>query len=222
MGTAFVPLKAYYLKVEAGLGADQILVFTALQYCGAIAGTLIMRNRIDRFGVKPVFRLSLFLGATISIFWYLYVTRIPALSVGLPVAYFLFGISASQWIAAHLKYLPRVCDQKRQALHVSVHSAVIGIIGGLAPIFWGFFVKMPDAQPGVRIEYFGIFFLVLLAAQLILFFYVTNLTSKHRERPALHNSSTILRPFRYLGNMVTVIPERPNKQRPTDNPGQKN
>lgn len=208
LGTAFVPLKAYYLKVEAGLGSDRILLYTAIQYCGAILGTLVMRNRIDRIGVKPVFRLSLAVGAAISIYWYFLVTTAPGLSAGLPVAYFLFGISASQWIAAHLKYMPRVCDEQKQALHVSVHSAVIGVIGGLAPILWGFLVKMPDAQPGVRKDVFGLFFLILLAAQVILFLYVPWLTSQHRERPSLQNGSSLLRPFRYLGNFVNVIPER--------------
>jgi len=209
MGTAFIPLQAYYLKVEVDLPVGQILLFTAIQYGGAILGTLVMRNRIDRIGVKPIFRISLLLGMCVSTYWFFLVTGlIPWLYKGLPLAYFLFGISASQWITAHLKYLPRICDEERQALHVSVHSAVIGIIGGIAPIIWGYLVKVPGFRPGVQADVFAIFFLALLASQFVLFFYVPQLTSRHRERPSLQSGASLLRPFRYLGNMVNAVPDR--------------
>ncbi len=205
-GPAFVPLVAYYLKVEAGLAPHWILVYTAVQYLGVIIGTLLMRDRADRIGVKPLFRLSLLLGAAISLYWYLLVTGHAALRHGLGAAYFVFGFAASQWVTAHLKYLPRVCAEDRQALHVSVHSAVVGMLGGVAPIVWGWLVKTPGALPGVRPDRFALFFLVLLGAQLLLFLYVPRLTSEHRERPALQPGPLVLRPFRYFGNLINVLP----------------
>lgn len=214
MGTAFVPLKAYYLKVEAGLGADRIILYTAMQYLGAIAGTLILRNRIDRIGVKPIFRISLLLSGSISVYWFFLVSGMDQLLSGLGVAYFFFGFAASHWVCAHLKYLPRICDEENQALHVSVHSAVIGVIGGLAPILWGFLVKMPDSQPGVQRDIFALYFLGLLSAQLILFFYIPRLTSKHRERPSLQSRGTLIRPFRYFGNFINTTPLRPEDAGP--------
>lgn len=207
-GTAFVPLQAYYLKVEAGLGIDSILAFTALQYAGAILGTLIMRNRIDRVGVKPVFRFALLSGACLSTYWFFLVTGHDFLLRFISLAYFVFGLSSSQWLTAHLKYMPRVCDEKKQALHVSVHSAVIGIIGGLAPMAWGFVVKVPGHNPGVQATAFAAFFLVLVTTQIALFSYVPRLTSEHRERPALQTGASILRPFRYVGNLINPIPNR--------------
>jgi MFS family permease len=215
MGTALVPLMAYYLKTEARLGSDRIMLYTAIQYAGAIIGTLIMRNRVDRIGVKPVFRLSLLLGASLSTYWFFLVTGNGALAAGLPFAYFLFGVSASQWLTAHLKYMPRVCDDSRQALHVSVHSSVIGLIGGLAPILWGYLVRMPGSQPGIQREVFAYYFLILLVIQLVLFFYVPRLTSRHRERPALPFGNAVLRPFRYMGGLVNSIPhdDKPAKKR---------
>ena len=174
MGTAFVPLSAYYLKVEADLGMDQILFLTAVQYCGAILGTVIMRNRIDQMGVKPVFRISLILSAGISTYWFFLVTGIyPPLKHGLVPAFFFFGLSASQWLSAHLKYMPRVCDESKQALHVSVHAAAVGIIGGLAPVFWGFLVKLPNSVPGIRGDRFALFFLALIPRGLALQHFVT-------------------------------------------------
>ena len=210
MGTAFVPLKAYYLKIEANVPADLILVYTAIQYAGAILGTLLMRNRIDRIGVKPVFRISLTLSVLISVFWYFLVTGHARLLHLLPLAYFLFGVSASQWITAHLKYLPRVCNDERQALHVSVHSAVIGLIGGLAPIIWGYLVKLPGGQAGVLTDRFALYFVGLAALQIGLLAYTPRLTSEHSERPAIQTNAGLLRPFRYFGQLINPIPDRRN------------
>lgn len=207
MGTAFVPLTAYYLKTEADLGMDTILMLTAIQYGGAILGTTIMRNRIDKIGAKPVFRLSLILAACISTYWFFLVAGLfPFLQHGLAVAYFLFGFSASQWLSAHLKYMPRVCEEEKQALHISIHAAAIGIIGGIAPIFWGYMVRMPGARPGVQEDVFALFFLALLVSQLVLFFYTPKLTSVHRERPALLLSAALIRPFRYVGQLINLVP----------------
>ena len=146
----------------------------------------------------------------ISVYWYFLVAGHDWLLAILPVAYFLFGLAASQWITAHLKYLPRVCNQEKQALHVSVHSAVIGIIGGLAPIIWGYLVKLPGGLPGVQTDRFALFFLCLLAMQLVLLLYVPRLTSEHRERPAIQTNAGLLRPFRYVGQLVNPIPEQRN------------
>jgi len=217
LGTALVPLQAYYLKVEAGIGSDLILVYTSLQFVGAILGTVFLRTRIDRIGVKPVFRFSLLVGGVISIYWFLLVRGQSALLPALPGAYFLFGLSASLWVTANLKYLPRVCDERKQALHVSVHSSVIGIVGGLAPIFWGFFVKESGNQAGVREGAFSLFFLLFLIIQIILALYVPRLTSQYRERPALQASAALLRPFRYLGHLINPIPSQPgDKKGPKD------
>lgn len=213
MGTAFVPLQAYYLKVEAQIGSDRILLYTALQFVGAILGTMVLRNRIDRIGVKPVFRFSLLVGGVINVYWLFLVRGANELLILLPMAYFLFGLSASLWVTANLKYLPRICDERKQALHVSVHSSVVGIIGGFAPIFWGYMVKESGNQAGVREGTFSIFFAVFLVIQAILILYVPHLTSQFRERKALQTGSGLLRPFRYVGNLINVIPERVERKR---------
>ena len=168
-------------------------------------------DRVDDLGVKPIFRISLVLGACVSIYWVLLVSGVfPALEHGLTIAFFVFGIGASQWLTAHLKYMPRVCSLKRQALHVSVHSAVVGIIGGIAPIVWGYVVKAPGNVQGVKPDVFALFFLAMLVVQLLLLFYIPRLTSEHRERPALQTGAGILRPFRFIGYLINVIPENRN------------
>ena len=208
MGTAFVPLTTYFLKVEMGVGLSQILFYTAVQYCGAILGTVIMRERIDRVGARVSFRVSLVLHSIISTYWFFLVSGLyPPLQTALPLAYFLFGIAASQWIASHLKYIPRVCDVQKHALHISIHAAAIGIIGGLAPILWGYAVKVPGPRPGVQVDTFAWYFIALLAGHLLLLLYVPHLSSEHRDRPALLTSATLIRPVRYIGQLINVVPQ---------------
>ncbi len=222
MGTSIVPLTAYYLKTEGAVSIQTILVFTSCQYVGAIIGTILIRNRIDSTGVKPVLRISLLTGAIVSLFWFLLITH-PNLNHNLnlnlhhflPLAFLLFGLSSSFWVTANLKYLPRVCNEEKQALHVSVQMSVIGIIGGIAPIIWGFVVKLPSGAPGILVDRFAVYFALLAIVQLALYFYVPRLSSKHRERPAILLSGSILRPFRYIGQLVNVV-EEPSRQAKRD------
>lgn len=212
MGTAFVPLVTYYLKVEMDLGMAQILVYTAVQYCGAILGTVIMRERIDKVGARASFRVSLILHAIISTYWFFLVTGLyPPLRHGLPLAYFLFGIAASQWITSHLKYIPRICDIHKHALHISIHAAAVGIIGGLAPMLWGFLVKAPGIRPGIQTDVFAWYCFALLVSHLVLFLYVPRLSSEHRDRPPLLASASLIRPIRYIGQLINAIPESDKK-----------
>jgi MFS family permease len=214
--TAFIPLQAYYLKTEAGLSMDRILSFSALQYLGVIIGTLLTRNHVDRIGAKPVFRLSLLSAMAISLYWIFLIQGHSALFAFLPLAFFSFGCSTSLWVTATLKYLPRVCDERKQALHVSVHSAMVGLVGGIAPILWGYLVKIPGNQPGVRTDTFTLFFVALLVSQIGIFFYIPRLTSEHRERPALLTSAGVLRQTRYLSALINLTGH--NGHGPKDQP----
>lgn len=214
--TAFIPLQAYYLKTEAGLSMDRILTYSALQYAGVIIGTLLTRNHVDRIGAKPVFRLSLVAAIGISLYWILLIQGHSGLLPWLPLAFFIFGCSSSLWVTANLKYLPRVCAEDKQALHVSVHSAVVGIVGGIAPILWGFLVKIPGSQPGVRTDTFTGFFAVLLLSQVGIFFFIPRLTSEHRERPALLTSAGVLRQARYLSSLINLTGQ--NASAPSSQP----
>lgn len=120
----------------------------------------------------------------------------------------------SIWVTASLKYLPRVCSQEKQALHVAIHGAVIGVIGGIAPIVWGYVVRNPDGSPGVLSSAFMVYFACLAVIQIGLLAYVSQLTSQHRDRPSLQMGSIVLRPFRYLGQMTHLSAGSPNPKRP--------
>ncbi len=210
--TAFPPFIAYYLKVQAELATDRILLYTAMQYVGSIAGALFLRARIDEVGVKPIFRRALGGLIVLMLYWMGLVIVGSTLLAFLPVSYFLFGAAMAHWNAANLKYLPRVCPKSKRALAVSIHSSVVGVLGGVAPIFWGLLLRHADGSAGMREDRFLLYLGLAASVQLILFFYVPRLTSRNRETPSLWSSAYLLRTMRYVGNLLHLVPVKEEHQ----------
>jgi hypothetical protein len=204
--TAFPPFIAYYLKVEASLPSDRILVYTALQYVGAIVGSLWMRSRIDRVGVKPAFRIALLVLIGLMGYWISLVVGVSHASSFLPVSYFAFGAAMAHWNAANLKYLPRVCPEEKRALAVSIHSSVVGVLGGAAPIIWGIILKRSDLEAGVEPGRFITYLGLAAVVQFGLFLYIPRLVSGDRSMPPILSNANLLRSMRYFGSLINLVP----------------
>ena len=202
--TAFPPFAAYYLKVEAGMPMERIMLLSAVLFTGLIGGAWVLRPRLDRIGVKPVWRIALLLKMLVFLFWMGMVWGVPGVAVYLPVAYFVFGISLCFWNSAHLKYLVRVCPEDDQPLAISTHTAVVGFLGGVAPIVWGWVFRETDAMAGLNQTRFLGYLGLAVVGQIVLFAWVRRLTSKHRERPGIQMGMPILRPFRYLAHLIHI------------------
>jgi MFS family permease len=128
------PFCVYYLRVEAGLAASQIIVFTTLQYLGAIAGSLFIRNLIDKTGPRVFFRVAIVLYSAVAVSWWNFLHHGASWILPLLLVYFTLGMAASAWVSANLNYLPRLTTHKDRPLRVSVHGAMTAFIGGLSPI----------------------------------------------------------------------------------------
>jgi MFS family permease len=211
VGSGMMPFMAYYLLVQVGLPAEQILLFTAIQYGGAILGSNWVRPRADRWGPQPVFRVSIVLSSAVFIFWVFLISGYSALLSILPLAYLVFGFSTSNWAIANLKYLPQVCPSEDRALSVSVHSSVVGVLGGLAPIAWGFFIKEAGGQPGVNADAFVFYFIVAAVVYAGLFFAVQHLKPADKDAEGLHNTHFLMRPFRYVSHLILPVGRQKKK-----------
>jgi Na+/melibiose symporter-like transporter len=149
----------YYLKVEAGLASSRILVFTAAQFAGQIAGTWSIRHWIDRLPRRRLFQLAQALVACVDLYWWLFVSG-AALERGLLGAYFVFGAGIGIANATHFTYLPELTGEARRPLAIAVFTALLGLISGLAPMGWGLALGRsgPGAPPGLDVERFALFF----------------------------------------------------------------
>jgi MFS family permease len=205
MTTAFSPFIVHYLNVNRGLDSGSILLFAAMQYVGGISGSWFLRSRIDRIGITRTFRLSHFGNVLMLLFWLGVVGGLDGLMNWLPVGFFLFGLSMSFLTAAHLQYLPKVCPENERALTISVHSAVVGLMGGIAPILWGLVLRHSGDLPGMHPERFALFIGLAIATQLGLAFFVGRLEPGDARAAPLRAGAAITRPFRYIAQMVTAV-----------------
>ena len=215
--SAVVPFSIYYLKAEAGLSQTTIVLFTALQSVGGIAGALLMKNRMDRFGIRRSFLIVIILNLLIYLSWVIiisYSMSYPQLSgtlvFVLPLNYFLLGAAGATYFTSHMKYLAFVSDQSERALKVSMLTAVVGLATGVASIGWGLLFKKTGATPTMNLPAFLGYFVFIILIQLALIPFIRKLTEPDPSVKPLTNSYGIMRPFRFIATLP-VLRRRNNK-----------
>lgn len=162
------PFSSYYLKTEAKLGQSIILLYSAFQYGGTLLGALWISRRLDRWGTRPFFAVSLLCYFALAIYWILLVLRVPHTLEMAAASFFVFGLSNAFFYSPNLKLLPQVCPKDDQPLALAVNIAVTGMAAGVSPMIWGFFVKRLDGSPGMLKVPFLAYLGILAAAQLVL------------------------------------------------------
>lgn len=202
------PFSVYYLRVEVGLEASQIIVFTTLQYLGAIAGSFFIRNVIDRSGPRFFFRVAIVLYTAVAISWWNFLHYGSSWIAPLLLIYFVLGMAASAWVSANLNYLPRLTTDRERPLRVSVHGAVTAFIGGLSPIVWGLFLRGEGSAPTMNTAAFEAFFAFVLVAQLILLWNIRYLRAARTDSDPIVLSGAMGRPIRSLASLINLIDTR--------------
>jgi len=209
------PFGAYFLKSTAGLTMTTIMLYTMLQYGGVIAGNAFMRSRLDRTGAKPFFRAAFLTFAVIAVGW-LACLRQPALvGVLMPVIYFLLGVGAGIFTAANVSYLAKVLPEADRALPLSLHGALTAFLGGISPVLWGLFLKGGGAVPSMDGDVFAVYFWSVLGGCLALVAAVGRLEEKAGHVDPLLGGGWLLRPFRAMTNLISLV-ERPAARPPRD------
>lgn len=207
-----VPFSVYYLRVEAGLAASEIILFTTFQYLGAIAGSLFVRNIIDRSGPRLFFRIAGILYLVVAVSWWVFLHFEAAWILPLLLVYFTLGMAASAWISANLNYLPRLTNQRDRPIRTSVHGAVTAFIGGLSPVVWGLFLSGEGPTPTMNTRVFEIFFVVVLLSQLFLLWQVRYLRAAKTDVEPILLAGAFARPIRSLASIIPLTgPKKPTK-----------
>ena len=225
-GSAVIPFSIYFLKDEAGLSQTSIVLFSAIQSLGGIVGALLMKNRIDRYGIRRSFLIVIILNLLIYLSWvvlisysmtYPHMTRY--LIFILPITYFLLGAAGATYFSAHLKYLAFVSENRERALKVSMQTAVVGLATGLASILWGLLFKKAGATPTMNLPAFLGYFVFIILIQVVLVPYIRKLTEPDPNIKPLTNSYGIMRPWRFIATLPVLrrrkkIPEASTTKEP--------
>jgi MFS family permease len=166
--TSIAPFAAYYLKVEAGLSESSILGFTALQFVGQSLGGSSIRAVIDRVPLRRLFRLAALVFVGVQGFWLSHLAQGASLTRWMPLAYLGLGYAAGVSNAAHFTMLPELSEAERRSVSVSVFTATLGVMTGLAPIVWGALLKSGGPHPGLHLDRFAAFFAIGVLSNLLL------------------------------------------------------
>jgi len=201
----FTPFVVYYLAAVDGRARHEVMVIAALQYFGVILGGLYTRSRIDRQDPRRWFLAHLVLMGGTAIYWLLHLRGVPGLGPLLPLTCFTAGLAVSLWNAAHLKYLAHVCPGEDRHLPLSVHSAVVGLLGGLAPTLWGLFLRQPGPTPGMNLDVFALYFGSGLVIQVGLWIACRRLPVIDPATASLPGWGLLFRPFRALAGFVPPL-----------------
>lgn len=208
-----VPFSVYFLRTETGLQPAQIIIFTTLQYIGAIAGSLVIRNLIDRTGPRVFFRVSIGLYSAIAVTWWFLLQNDSSWIIPLLIVYFFLGMAASAWVSANLNYLPRLTSERDRPLRVSVHGAVTAFLGGLSPIVWGLFLRGGGSEPAMNTSVFQIFFVFVLLSQCILAWNVRFFRAAKTDTTPIFLGGAIGRPIRSMATLVDLVTQRSTKNK---------
>ncbi|MCC5022113.1 MAG: hypothetical protein J6386_04595 [Candidatus Synoicihabitans palmerolidicus] len=134
ISTPIPPFLAYFLKVDPGLHAGQVMRFEVLRYAGVIVAAAVIRRRIDATGARPFFLISMLLYMLVGLGWWAYAQGWWQTMGGIYAASFVLGLAAACWTISNLNYLAQVVEAKERALMVAIQGAVTAFLGGLSPI----------------------------------------------------------------------------------------
>jgi MFS family permease len=198
------PFSSYYLKTEAHLSQSLIILYSAFQYGGTILGALWISKRLDKWGVKPFFTMSLGFYAVLGIYWILLVLGVPVIINFAAASFFVFGLCNAFFYSPNLKYLPQVCPKDDQPLALALNTAVTGMAAGVSPMIGGYLVKHVDGTPGMLKGPFLAYLAVLVVAQFALLVPFMRLKDiENPEAPALPRAISLhIRFPRYLSHIL--------------------
>jgi len=208
-GSAVGPFGVYYLRVELDLARDVILLFIALLSAGAIAGAWVFRTRLDRIGVRNAFALVVGLHLMVFSIWISFIGGRHWFDVEfgiwtLVIAYFFLGVAGSCFQITHLRYLSFLASGRDRALRVSLQTATLGFLAGLASIGWGFLFREPSGEPGMNVNAFLLYFVGIFIIQFVLLPLIRSLKEPSGDYKPLINSRGFLRTFRFLATIPVL------------------
>lgn len=140
VGIPYIPFKIYYLSEVVGVDEGVVVIYMAVQYMGSIVMAWYMRGWVDHVGVRPFMLGSLLTCVVGKVYWFYMVLGWGMLLDWVVGLFFLNGISMTMWQIAHHKYAPQLFIKRDRALGVALLNASVGVVGGIAPIVWGYFL----------------------------------------------------------------------------------
>lgn len=160
VSSSLVAFTIYYLKVVHALPSSELMLFTAAQFAGQIAGAWGIRHFVDGVPLRRFFQMAVALVGVVELFWLALLNGAEVLLSWLGGAYFLFGMGTGMAHVAHFTYLPELSNEAERPITIAIFTAVLGLLSGVAPILWGLALKGGGPAPAIDAERFVLFFAI--------------------------------------------------------------
>jgi MFS family permease len=166
--TAFI---VAYLKSEAKLSEQSILLMTAVYFLGGLGSLWLLGSRLDHWGSKPVLSFALILWLIIMLGWTLIAGRVtPLVPAIIILLQLLMGLAYSMHNMANVRLTMGTIPPMGRDHFFALYSVVTNVVQGIAPVIWGVFI---DVFAGIHYQWMGFslnrFSLFFLAVGVVLF-----------------------------------------------------
>ncbi|MCC6683402.1 MAG: MFS transporter [Phycisphaeraceae bacterium] len=134
--TAFLPL---FMKEQIGLGAKQVVSLEAVALLAGVMSSFLWGWAADRYGGKPVLLCNLGVMLLVYPVGLLLLPREQAISFPLALCLaFVVGLVSVGWGIGYGRHLfVALVPPQLKASYLAIHTAVIGICAGTAPLLGG-------------------------------------------------------------------------------------
>jgi len=179
-----------FAREEVPLSDGVILWAAAGASLAGTAALALLRNRIDALGSRPFLGVVFLWWVVCYALWFLLAispARSPAIAVGMML---LAGFFGSIYDLALTRLLMNtVGDQPEATRYFALHSVIVSVLNGFAPMVWGGALDMARAMQvslaGVSLSGYALFFAaqwVLLAPVLLMLVQVRESSSASTRR----------------------------------------
>ncbi|MHB8519128.1 MAG: MFS transporter [Limisphaerales bacterium] len=188
--TAFV---VAFLKMEAGMSEEQILVLTSTSFLGGLSSLWFLGSRMDRLGSKPVLTFSFLTWIGILAAWTFVAGHVIGLGVPLIVGLqLLMGLVSALVNMANLRLAMTIIPVMGRSHFFALFSVVGNLTQGVAPVLWGLLIDAVGTRQAAWRQFqwnrFSLFF-----AAVALVFVVALFLSRRLDEPAAASMDALLR-----------------------------
>jgi hypothetical protein len=200
----------YHLVSEERISSGWIMTLEILRYSGMVLAAQIIQRRIDGVGARPYMLASLCLYMIVAVYWIIRLNGYLTSAIGLIASSIIIGIAGTLWAVGNAKYLPKVAHSQDHTLMLAVYGSGTALVGGLATMAWGSWMRPADGHGGLDHHWFeGLFACLFAGAAVISWFLARKPEPDADTAEPLMIINTVLRPWRaavYLINLTGPLP----------------
>ena len=158
------PFTVAWLKTEAGVAEDSILVVTAISYLGGLAAVGLMNRRLDDFGSRPAMALAMSFWVGIIACWFALAKQvIPTSTVVLVPLHIAMGFAGALVGMSMMRLVMGSIPPMGRSHFFALFSVTANVSMGISPMVWGVLLDVLHESGFSRQEWglsnYAVFFL---------------------------------------------------------------